>query len=67
MNRIICWLEGIKASLPNQLRGSFPIEGHPYYETYQNDDVQILKCQRCGHYSIGYYNGGEPEAPEVRK
>lgn len=61
MKRLVCWLQTLIYSVPNILRGSFPIMGHPYYETYSNDDVQILKCMRCGQYSIGYYNGGEPE------
>lgn len=64
MNRFICWLDTVRASLPSLLNGNYPIEGHPYYETYRNDEVQILKCQRCGHYSVGYYIGGEPEPPK---
>lgn len=56
MSRLLCWLK----YRPN-LFGIAPIEGHSYYETYQNNDVQILKCMDCGKYSIGYYNGGEPK------
>lgn len=63
MGKIICWLQAIHYSIPQILKGSYPIDGHPYYETYRNDDVQILKCMRCNHYSIGYFNGGEAEPP----
>lgn len=62
--KILCWLNTIRLSIPQILKLQPLIDGHIYYETYSNDDVQILKCMRCGKYSIGYYNGGEPEIPK---
>lgn len=66
MNRMFCFLRTVWRSIPQILSFSYPIEGHAYYETYKNDDVQILKCMECGKYDVGYYDpSGEPKPPET--
>lgn len=29
---------------------------HRYFLEYENEDVCILICSRCGYRSVGYYN-----------
>lgn len=65
MGKLICWLETAWLSIRSMFNGGFPIEGHPYYETYSNDDIQVLKCMRCERYSVGYFGGSEPSPKEV--
>ena len=57
-----CWIKTKWDEFVSVFLGRFPIDGCEYYETYQNKDVQILKCIRCGKYSIAYENG-EPGQP----
>lgn len=64
MSRFYCFLKTIWYSLPQWVKGGYPIEGHSYYETYDGKDIQILKCMDCGNYLVGYYDGGEPLPPE---
>lgn len=47
---IICFLKGIYRSITNFIL----ISGHDYVEIYSNEDVQILKCERCNHISLGF-------------
>lgn len=35
--------------------GGAIIEGHKYVETFKDERRQVLKCELCGHESIGYY------------
>lgn len=48
--KIVCLLKGIFTSLIH----FNIISGHEYQEIYNNKDVQILKCIKCNHYSIGF-------------
>lgn len=29
---------------------------HAFIEEYANEDIQILRCRRCGYRSVGYLN-----------
>ena len=47
---IICFIKGIWRSLT-----TFNIvSGHDYIEIYDNKDLQILKCEKCNHLSVGF-------------
>jgi hypothetical protein len=48
--RIICFLKGILESLVH----FNIISGHEYQEIYDNKDIQVLKCTRCNHISLGF-------------
>ena len=48
--KIICFLKGIIRSI---LFFNI-ISGHDYVEIYDNKDIQILKCELCGHISYGF-------------
>lgn len=48
--RLDCFLWGIWFSI---ISGKF-ISGHNYYEVYDSEAVQILKCEYCGYESVGW-------------
>jgi len=49
--KLICFLKRIFYSIVHlQI-----IDGHDYVEIYNNKDVSILKCSRCNHISVGFY------------
>ena len=33
------------------------ISGHDYIEIYNNKDIQVLRCELCGHISVGFKAG----------
>ena len=47
---IICFFKGIYRSITNFMI----ISGHDYIEMYDNKDIQVLKCERCKHISVGF-------------
>lgn len=50
--KLICFLKGIWRSLI-----TFNIiSGHNYKEIYDNKDIQVLECEVCGHFSVGFKN-----------
>lgn len=51
---IICFLKGIWNSILSMQK----VSGHNYIEVYDNNDIQVLECELCGHISLGY-KGGE--------
>lgn len=55
MNRFYCWLKTVWYSLPNMLRGSYPIEGHAYKETFNDGNIQVLECMDCKNVSVAWY------------
>ena len=60
MKKIICFLIGLHITICSLLNGSVNwISGHEYEIKYENDDVQILKCTRCGNTNVGYLHNLE--------
>ena len=56
MKRILCFFVGFHRTLCNILDGEArPTSGHKFKLKYENEDVQILECQRCGYSSVGYF------------
>lgn len=51
INRWQCFLIGIVRSI----RCLAPVSGHDYIEEYNNGEVSILRCDRCGNVSVGYF------------
>lgn len=49
--KLICFLKGIYYSI----RSLEFVSGHDYRVLYSNERIQILRCNRCKHVSIGYY------------
>ena len=50
MLKVICFIKGIYRSLM-----AFNIvSGHDYQEIYDNEDIQVLKCENCNHISVGF-------------
>jgi len=35
-----------------------PVSGHDYVEYYKDKEKQVLKCNRCGNVSVGYFTKG---------
>lgn len=48
--KIICFIKGIFRSIKHLLI----ISGHDYIEIYDNEDIQVLKCELCNHISVGF-------------
>ena len=50
-----CKLIGILTTLKLLIKGTNAIvSGHRYLQTYENDDLELLECQECGHVSVGW-------------
>ena len=50
MLKVICFIKGIYRSLL-----TFNIvSGHDYQEIYDNEDIQVLKCENCNHISVAF-------------
>lgn len=47
---IICFVKSIIRSLINLSI----ISGHDFIEIYNNKDIQVLKCEKCNHISVGF-------------
>jgi hypothetical protein len=50
--KIICWLKTIWYTLKHGVGFS----GHSYLLMYENKDVQILQCEKCGNISFAWLN-----------
>lgn len=48
--RFDCFLNSIVQSF----KYGFYVDGHQYELIYENDDVQILRCEDCGCENIGW-------------
>lgn len=48
--KLICFIKGIFRSIIN----FNIISGHDYIEIYDNKDIQVLRCELCGHISVGF-------------
>lgn len=46
---LLCYIRAIFRSIQSCLI----VSGHNYQEIYDNDGIQVLKCETCGHLSIG--------------
>ena len=48
--------------------GQNTVSLHDYeeVEVIENVTVQILRCKRCGHLSIGYWRGGIDDRPDQK-
>lgn len=51
--KLICFIKGIFRSIIN----FNIISGHDYIEIYDNKDIQVLRCELCGHISVGFKAG----------
>lgn len=60
---IICFLKSLwrSATSLQMWTGGFPISGHNFteMETHENCDIQILICDDCKHYEIGWEHNGK--------
>lgn len=61
MKKINCWLKGIWRSLPQWLRGDYPISGHLFVDTEEHEGCKVMvgKCEHCGKVSITWSGGRE--------
>jgi len=62
MKRVICFIIGVHRTLCNILDGEANMSsGHKFKLEYENEDVQILRCKRCGTSSVGYFYNPDEE------
>lgn len=64
MNKIICWLRGMKDSFPWI---DYPISGHRFIESERHSNVyiQIDECECCGKTDISWSK--RPSPPQERE
>lgn len=51
--QLLCLFKGILLSIINFKN----ISGHDYIKLYDNEDIQVLKCERCNNISVGFKKG----------
>lgn len=52
MLKLDCFLRGLWRSI----RYLSIIDGHNFVQVYENEDVEILRCDHCGYESVAYFN-----------
>lgn len=54
--RMFCFLGSVISMISSFVFGGYRVSGHDYRLIYENDQIEVCKCEICGKDSISYKN-----------